>query len=153
MKCLRPFRCVPEARARVLALRAVVFYAFSVRGMASIRCCWHVKCRDFELILEGETNSLKYHNYEKEKLTLRDGLALDRTRLANERTLLAYVRAAAVIFVSSVSILKLLPNEKMLVGLSWVMLPTSVLLVSYGAVRTIRLGRSLKRLEDRSSTD
>ncbi len=36
-----------------------------------------------------------YEHYDSESLSLRDRLALDRTELANERTLLSYVRTMA----------------------------------------------------------
>jgi putative membrane protein len=92
---------------------------------------------------------LRYSNYEKEKLSLGDVLALDRTRLANERTFLAYLRASIMIGVSSVSIFKLLPDERLLVILAWAMLPTSLLLAIVGAVRSNRLARSLRSIESK----
>jgi putative membrane protein len=42
----------------------------------------------------------------KEELTLRDYLAIDRTLLANERSFLAYVRTAFTLFIAAVSIIK-----------------------------------------------
>jgi putative membrane protein len=41
------------------------------------------------------------------ELILADHLALDRTRLANERTLLAYIRTAFMLVVAGVTALKL----------------------------------------------
>lgn len=91
---------------------------------------------------------MKYSHYQIEELAVGDALALDRTRLANERTFLAYIRAGVVVGVSGISILKLLPDEPMLVTLAWCMLPTSFLLGIVGLVRTVRLARSLRGLEN-----
>jgi putative membrane protein len=41
-----------------------------------------------------------------QQLILRDVLAIDRTRLANERTLLAWLRTASVLLVCGVTLLK-----------------------------------------------
>lgn len=90
---------------------------------------------------------MKYKNYHHERMKLGDLLALDRTRLANERTLLAYLRLAIMIAVSAVSILKLLPQDPTLVLIAWAMLPFALFLTVIGAVRSRRLARSLQELE------
>ena len=113
----------------------------------------HLRCgRLFstDRLRQEKCNSLRYRNYQKEQLSLGDLLALDRTRLANERTFLAYLRAGLMLLVSAVSILKLLPNEEVLVTLAWFMLPISLLLAGVGAFRSIRLARLLKQLESSS---
>ena len=97
--------------------------------------------------------TLKYRNHRKEQLALGDVLALDRTRLANERTFLAYLRAAVMIAVSSVSIFKLLPDEPILVAIAWVMLPISILLATVGTIRSMRLAGSLRQLEETSTRE
>ncbi len=94
---------------------------------------------------------MKYQNYHSNELKLSDVLALDRTRLANERTFLAYLRAAIMLGVSAVSILKLLPDSPTLVTLAWVMLPASILLAIFGGIRSARLALSLRRLEEAST--
>ncbi len=43
---------------------------------------------------------------EKEKLILRDHLAIERTHLANERTFLAYFRSAFVFLATGITLLK-----------------------------------------------
>lgn len=64
----------------------------------------------------------------KPELILRDWLAIERTKLANERTFLSYFRTALFILVSGVTILKikelhpLLPMGYILVGLSPILL-------------------------------
>ena len=48
----------------------------------------------------------------KEKsLILRDHLAIDRTKLANIRTFLAYFRTALLVCASGISFIKIFPNE------------------------------------------
>lgn len=94
---------------------------------------------------------MKYQNYHSNELKLSDVLALDRTRLANERTFLAYLRAAIMLGVSAVSILKLLPDSPTFVTLAWVMLPASILLAIFGGIRSARLALSLRRLEEAST--
>ena len=90
---------------------------------------------------------MKYTTYEQQELRLADLLALDRTRLANERTFLAYLRAAILIGVSSVTIIKLFSEQSTLLMFAWVALPFSLLLAAVGAVRSFRLGNSLRKLE------
>ena len=48
----------------------------------------------------------KYAEKHKEPLQLRDYLAIDRTLLANERSLLAYVRTAITLFIAGISLIK-----------------------------------------------
>jgi putative membrane protein len=47
-----------------------------------------------------------YSKFNKEKLILRDRLAVDRTILANERTFLAYIRTALGFFAAGVLAIK-----------------------------------------------
>lgn len=95
---------------------------------------------------------MRHQAYPREPLSTGDLLALDRTHLANERTFLAYLRAAIMLGVSSISILKLLPDEPALVVLAWVMLPASLLLALIGTIRSARLAKSLRQLEQSSSS-
>ena len=90
---------------------------------------------------------VQYRHYEQQALDLSDALALDRTRLANERTFLAYLRAAIMLAVSAVSILKLLPQQRELVAVAWAMLPAAVGLAIFGAYRSLRLAKALTALE------
>ncbi len=48
----------------------------------------------------------KYAEEHKEPLQLRDYLAIDRTLLANERSLLAYMRTAITLFIAGISLIK-----------------------------------------------
>lgn len=90
---------------------------------------------------------MKYRTYEHQELGLGDQLALDRTRLANERTFLAYLRAAILIGVSSITIIKLFPEQPSLLLLAQVTFPVSFLLAAVGAFRCFRLAQSIRKLE------
>ena len=46
-----------------------------------------------------------YSRFEKDKLILRDELAIDRTLLANERTLLAYLRSGMALLIAGVTMI------------------------------------------------
>jgi len=48
----------------------------------------------------------------KKKLKLRDRLAIDRTSMANHRTLLAYIRTAILFMATGLSLFKLFPESR-----------------------------------------
>lgn len=70
-----------------------------------------------------------------EELILRDYLALDRTRLANERTLLAYIRTALMLVVAGVTALKLLVVTPAVVITAWLFVVLGVLVLMIGGWR------------------
>jgi putative membrane protein len=51
------------------------------------------------------SGSIDYEN--KEKIILRDYLALERTRLANERTLFSYIRTSLYLLIGGITMLQL----------------------------------------------
>lgn len=69
-----------------------------------------------------------------DRLTLRDHLALGRTTLANERTLLGYVRTALAMAVVGASALKFFESHALLV-LGWVFLAAGVATLLIGLRR------------------
>lgn len=48
----------------------------------------------------------KYNYQNKERIILRDYLALERTRLANERTLLSYIRASVYLLIGGLTFIQ-----------------------------------------------
>ncbi|WP_346883941.1 DUF202 domain-containing protein [uncultured Algibacter sp.] len=80
-----------------------------------------------------------------EKVILRDYLAIERTRLANERTLLSYVRSSLYLLLGSIGIFQLkdFPNFKYLALVSLVF---SIIFFVIGVFRFRLLKKSLKRL-------
>jgi putative membrane protein len=114
---------------------------------------------------------MPYRKFASEDLVLRDELALDRTRLANERTLLAYARTSIMLLVSGATALKLAADRlspmnlgAKQVGAEWDVdrvtlwaFATGGVCVGllglwvgvYGAVRYLRMRRELSRLVGR----
>ena len=68
-------------------------------------------------------------------MILRDHLALDRTKLANERTLLAYMRTAIMLFVSGVTFIKIFIGEPIEVVLGYLLLSSSIVVGAVGVLR------------------
>lgn len=84
-----------------------------------------------------------------DEVILRDYLAIERTRLANERTLLSYIRSSLYLLLGGIAFFQLkdFPNFKFLGLLS---LFFSALFLFIGVYRFVLLKKSLKRLFYRS---
>ncbi|HLV39094.1 DUF202 domain-containing protein [Xanthomarina sp.] len=80
-----------------------------------------------------------------EEVILRDYLAIERTRLANERTLLSYIRSSLYLMLGGIAFFQLkdFPNFKFLGLISLVF---SALFLFIGVYRFVLLKKSLKRL-------
>ncbi len=87
---------------------------------------------------------MNYRAYHDQPLTLRDQLALDRTVLANERTVLAYFRTVILLVVSSVSLLKLFPDNRFAITLGIALLPAAAVVGLTGGYRFVKLMRALR---------
>ena len=61
-----------------------------------------------------------------EKLILRDHLALERTKLANERTLFSYIRTSLYLLTAGIGIFQI-ENISRLDGLAWVCIILSLI--------------------------
>jgi putative membrane protein len=79
-------------------------------------------------------------------LTLSDQLAISRTDLANERTLLAYVRTALAIAAGGVGLVQLF-TAPAVVALGWALIPGGALVLIVGVVRFQRQRRALREIE------
>ena len=80
----------------------------------------------------------------KEKIILRDYLALERTTMANERTLFSYIRTSLYLVVGGIGLLKL-EDFSSLRWLGNVALIISGILIIYGLVRYFMLKRKLHK--------
>lgn len=78
------------------------------------------------------------------ELTLTDKLAIERTRLANERTFLAYFRSAVVFLSSGFAIMKL-PLFDEIKWLGWILIALGPVLITIGLIRLIYVKRSIKK--------
>lgn len=82
----------------------------------------------------------KFEN--KEKIILRDFLAMERTSLANERTLFSYIRASLYMAIGGVAILEY-EGFATFSWLSYVVFGLSVVLIIIGVFRYRRLKKKL----------
>jgi putative membrane protein len=80
-----------------------------------------------------------------DELILRDYLAIDRTRLANERTLLAYIRTAFMLIVAGATALKLFVETPAVVLTAWLFIGMGVFVALLGAWRFVAMRRLINR--------
>lgn len=83
-----------------------------------------------------------------DQLILRDVLAIDRTRLANERTLLAWLRTALMLLVSGVTLIKLFDGVLAMQVLGVLLVPGSLITAAAGLLR-YRRTRACIEIADR----
>lgn len=76
---------------------------------------------------------------------IRDSLAAERTHLANERTLLAYVRTALALAGGGALLLHFFPDQTALFLSAWVLLLGGALLLIFGGLRFVQVGRRIHR--------
>ena len=80
----------------------------------------------------------------KGKLSLRDVLALERTRLANQRTLLAYLRTGLYLFFTALAVLEL-DALRALAYLSWIGFALGLCTWAMGLINYLLVRRRIKR--------
>jgi putative membrane protein len=79
----------------------------------------------------------------KEEIILRDYLALERTKLANERTLFAYIRTALYLILAGMTILQL-NNFEAIHWIAFLSIGLSIIILFVGTGRYVKLGRQIK---------
>jgi len=79
------------------------------------------------------------------ELTLADHLAIDRTLMANERTLLAYARSAFALFIAGLSVLKFFGPEFVFLCIAWSFIGFAPVLFLVGIYRSWRTHKKLKQ--------
>lgn len=87
-----------------------------------------------------------YKSFDDHELSLSDMLAVDRTALANERTLLAYLRTAIMLGVSSVSLIKLFPDSVYAFAAGIMIGPLAIFVAILGIRRYFGLFQSLVQM-------
>ena len=80
-----------------------------------------------------------------QEVILRDYLAIERTRLANERTLLSYIKSSLYLLLGGITVLQL-KNFPDLEYLGYTALGFSAIFIIIGIYRFTLLKKSLKRL-------
>ena len=89
--------------------------------------------------------STESDNFENDKeLILRDHLALERTKLANERTLFAYIRMALYLLTVGIGIFQI-ESISRLDGLAWGCIIAGIFLFFLGFVRFEQMRKHLKQ--------
>jgi putative membrane protein len=81
----------------------------------------------------------------KEAIILRDHLAMERTKLANERTLLSYIRASLYLLLGGIGLLGLKDFQDLRV-VGYISLSLSAILLVVGVFRFTQLKRHLNKL-------
>jgi len=83
-----------------------------------------------------------YSRFDTDELILRDELAIDRTLLSNERTLLAYLRSGVTLFIAGVSIIHFAGTGWFLaVGIAC--LPAGAAAVALGVMRYLKMDKAI----------
>lgn len=80
------------------------------------------------------------------KLILRDHLALERTKLANERTLFSYIRTSLYLLTAGIGIFQF-EDMAHLHGLAWICIIFSVILFFLGIIRFCQMNKHLRNYE------
>ncbi|HSM63277.1 MAG TPA: DUF202 domain-containing protein [Gillisia sp.] len=83
---------------------------------------------------------------------IREHLALERTKLANERTLLSYIRSSLYLFIGGLAILQI-KEYSHVQWLGYLSLFICILFISIGIYRYIHLNRKLRKLLQPDSED
>lgn len=87
-------------------------------------------------------------NFKDKPLMLGDYLAIERTNLANIRTLFAYLRTSLYLLTAGIGILQIKSISR-LSGLAWICIIAGILLFIFGFIHYIRIKRQLKCYVDR----
>ena len=95
----------------------------------------------------SKQNRPAYDEKLMDKLILRDYLAMDRTNLANERTFLAYVRTAIMLFISGVTLLKLFELNVVMTILGYALIPISVSVAIVGYIRFLNVRKKIRQAD------
>jgi putative membrane protein len=87
-------------------------------------------------------NEPDYSRFAKMDLILRDELAIERTYLANERTLLSYLRSAVALFIAGMTIIHF-SDQGWFYAVGVGCIPLSVVTAIVGVVRCHKTGKAL----------
>lgn len=92
--------------------------------------------------------TMPYSKINPKDMILRDHLAYDRTILANETTLLAYLRTAMALLAAGATLFRLFPQDAYFQVLGIIMLILGLIIAGIGAYRFISITKRLKKLHE-----
>ncbi len=101
---------------------------------------------------DNEMKDEHYSKYCADNLILRDELAIDRTLLANERTLLSYLRSAAALLIAGFSIIHF-STEVWFWVLGLACIPAGIMTGIIGVARYRRMNQTIVRIRNQSETE
>lgn len=87
-----------------------------------------------------------YARVDIERMELRDYLATDRTRLANQSTFLAYIRTALTLFVAGLTFVRFF-GSTIIETIGWIFVPIGIGTFVVGFIRYNRLRLSLGKIK------
>ncbi|OGV31734.1 MAG: hypothetical protein A2020_05435 [Lentisphaerae bacterium GWF2_45_14] len=88
-----------------------------------------------------------YDRFLRKELILRDELAVDRTILANERTLMAYLRSALTLFIAGITFLHFFEfGELFWIGIAAI--PSGLIVAVFGVLRYRTMNASIRAIRD-----
>lgn len=93
---------------------------------------------------------MPYSKINPDDMILRDHLAYDRTLLANETTLLAYLRTAMALLAAGATLFRLLSDDPFFRILGVVMLVLGMLIAAIGIFRFFAMSNRLKMQHERN---
>ena len=87
-----------------------------------------------------------YARVDSERMELRDYLATDRTKLANQSTFLAYIRTALTLFVAGLTFVRFF-GSTIIETIGWIFVPIGIGTFVVGLIRYNRLRLSLGKIK------
>jgi len=91
---------------------------------------------------------MPYSKIKSDEMILRDHLAYDRTLLANETTLLAYLRTAMALLAAGATLFRLFSDDPFFQVLGIIMLVLGLLIAAIGGFRFSAMTKRLKMLHE-----
>lgn len=89
-----------------------------------------------------------YERFMCEELILRDELAVDRTLLANERTLMAYLRSALTLFIAGVTFIHFFEYGALFyLGVAFI--PCAAATTLFGIIRHRKMSRAIYAIRNK----
>lgn len=82
---------------------------------------------------------------EKQNLEIRDNLAMERTKLANERTFLSYMRTGTAMVLAGLTFVKVFEDDPFYIGVGLAFIPIGLGITIFGYYRFTKKKREVAR--------